>query len=91
MENSTFCQGCPPPVAPYKGNVNVTADGSEVIYSCDTGYEFRKQFETFKTLRKTCLKHGHWEGLEVSNCVRKFYLICPLICFIYIQIMQKEK
>lgn len=73
--DSTFCQGCPLPVAPFKGYLNITQDGLEVLYSCESGYEIRKNYEHMKSLKRKCLKHGHWEGFQVPNCVRKFGLI----------------
>ncbi|KAJ8676669.1 hypothetical protein QAD02_012456 [Eretmocerus hayati] len=72
---STFCEGCPPPVTPYKGYVNVSGDGSIAVYSCETGYEFHGDQNHLTSLKRECLKHGHWNGLHVPDCVR---VSCPL-------------
>ncbi|XP_015588785.1 sushi, von Willebrand factor type A, EGF and pentraxin domain-containing protein 1 [Cephus cinctus] len=68
--NSTFCRGCPSPVVPFRGNVNVNEDGSEVTYHCETGYLVLFGGAEQKSLTRKCLKQGQWNGYYTPNCTR---------------------
>ncbi|RLU26420.1 hypothetical protein DMN91_000214 [Ooceraea biroi] len=67
---SLFCRGCPLPVVPFKGNINISEDFSEVTYYCDSGYAIRFNGEERQFLRRKCLKHGHWEGYDTPICIK---------------------
>ncbi|XP_015174373.1 PREDICTED: sushi, von Willebrand factor type A, EGF and pentraxin domain-containing protein 1-like isoform X2 [Polistes dominula] len=66
--NSQFCQGCPVPVAPFKGNVNTTEDLLEATYYCDPGYVLKFDGKEQKVLRRKCLKNSEWEGSDTPKC-----------------------
>ncbi|EFN68310.1 Sushi, von Willebrand factor type A, EGF and pentraxin domain-containing protein 1 [Camponotus floridanus] len=67
---SPFCHGCPLPVVPFKSNINVSEDLSEVTYYCDNGYVIRFAGEEHRSLARKCLKHGQWEGHDTPICTR---------------------
>lgn len=67
---SPFCRGCPLPVVPFKGNIKVNEDLSEVTYYCDNGYIIRFAGEEYRTLERKCLKHGQWEGYDTPICTK---------------------
>ncbi|KAM0734376.1 Sushi, von Willebrand factor type A, EGF and pentraxin domain-containing protein 1 [Formica fusca] len=67
---SPFCRGCPLPTVPFKGNINVSEDLSEVTYYCDSGYVIRFVGEEHRSLSRKCLKHGQWEGHDTPICTK---------------------
>ncbi|KAL0114992.1 hypothetical protein PUN28_010511 [Cardiocondyla obscurior] len=67
---SPFCRGCPLPVVPFKGNIKMNGDLSEITYYCDSGYVIRFDSEEHRSLRKKCLKHGQWEGYDTPVCTK---------------------
>ncbi|XP_011690241.1 PREDICTED: sushi, von Willebrand factor type A, EGF and pentraxin domain-containing protein 1-like [Wasmannia auropunctata] len=67
---SPFCRRCPLPVVPFKGNIKVSEDLSEVTYYCDSGYMVRFDGEEYRSLRRKCLKHGQWEGYDTPICTK---------------------
>ncbi|KAG5311324.1 SVEP1 protein, partial [Acromyrmex insinuator] len=67
---SPFCHGCPLPVVPFKGNVKVSEDLSEITYYCDNGYVIRFGNEEYRSVRRKCLKHGQWEGYNTPICMK---------------------
>lgn len=67
---SPFCRGCPLPTVPFKGNINVSEDLSEVTYYCDSGYVIRFVGEEHRSLSRRCLKHGQWEGHDTPICTK---------------------
>ncbi|XP_076634348.1 sushi, von Willebrand factor type A, EGF and pentraxin domain-containing protein 1 [Colletes latitarsis] len=69
--SSPFCHGCPLPVAPFKGSINVSEDSSEITYYCDTGYMVRFRGNEYPALKIKCLKQGQWEGYYTPVCVRR--------------------
>nr|XP_031840166.1 sushi, von Willebrand factor type A, EGF and pentraxin domain-containing protein 1-like isoform X1 [Nomia melanderi] len=68
---SPFCHGCPLPVVPFKGYINVSDDSSEITYYCEPGYAVRFRGKEYRSLRIQCLKQGHWEGYYTPVCARK--------------------
>jgi len=70
--SSPFCRGCPLPVLPFKGNIKVNEDLSEITYYCDNGYVIRFDGEEHRSIRRKCLKHGQWEGYDTPTCTSKF-------------------
>ncbi|XP_076380505.1 sushi, von Willebrand factor type A, EGF and pentraxin domain-containing protein 1 isoform X1 [Megalopta genalis] len=68
---SSFCRGCPLPVVPFKGSINVSEDLSEITYHCDLGYAVRFRGKEHRSLKMKCLKQGHWEGYYSPVCARK--------------------
>lgn len=78
-------------MAPFKGNIKVNEDLSEVTYHCDNGYIIRFGGEEYRSLDRKCLKHGQWEGYDTPICISKFRFLrdcvtttreegrCPLI------------
>ncbi|KAG7203366.1 hypothetical protein KM043_013441 [Ampulex compressa] len=71
VSNGPFCRGCPLPVVPFRGKINVTEDLSEVTYYCDPGYIVRFGGREYQSLRLKCLKQGHWEGYYTPSCIKK--------------------
>ncbi|XP_053975953.1 sushi, von Willebrand factor type A, EGF and pentraxin domain-containing protein 1-like [Hylaeus volcanicus] len=69
--SSPFCRGCPLPVVPFKGKLNVTEDSSEITYYCDNGYVVRFRGKEYRALKVKCLKQGQWEGYYTPVCVRR--------------------
>ncbi|XP_076647342.1 sushi, von Willebrand factor type A, EGF and pentraxin domain-containing protein 1 isoform X1 [Halictus rubicundus] len=69
--SSPFCRGCPLPVVPFKGNMNISEDSSEIIYQCDPGYVVRFRGKEHRSLKVRCLKQGHWEGYYTPVCAKK--------------------
>ncbi|XP_071636943.1 sushi, von Willebrand factor type A, EGF and pentraxin domain-containing protein 1 [Temnothorax longispinosus] len=67
---SPFCRDCPLPVVPFKGNIKVSEDLSEVTYYCDNGYMIRFGGEEHRSLGRKCLKHGQWEGYDTPICTK---------------------
>ncbi|KAL6256847.1 hypothetical protein P5V15_011783 [Pogonomyrmex californicus] len=67
---SPFCRGCPLPVVPFKGNIKVSEDLSEITYTCDNGYIIRFNGEEYRSLGRKCLKHGQWEGYDTPICTK---------------------
>ncbi|XP_012529984.1 sushi, von Willebrand factor type A, EGF and pentraxin domain-containing protein 1 isoform X2 [Monomorium pharaonis] len=67
---SPFCHGCPLPVIPFKGNIKISEDLSEVTYYCDSGYIVRFSGEEYRSLTRKCLKHGQWEGYDTPICTK---------------------
>ncbi|XP_012216127.2 sushi, von Willebrand factor type A, EGF and pentraxin domain-containing protein 1 isoform X1 [Linepithema humile] len=67
---SPFCRGCPLPVVPFRGNINVSEDLSEVTYYCDNGYAIRFGGEEHWSFGRRCLKHGQWEGYDTPVCMK---------------------
>nr|XP_034194420.1 sushi, von Willebrand factor type A, EGF and pentraxin domain-containing protein 1-like [Osmia lignaria] len=68
---SPFCRGCPLPVVPFKGNINVSDDALEITYYCDNGYMVRFYGKEYRSLRVKCLKQGQWEGYYTPVCTRR--------------------
>ncbi|XP_076388011.1 sushi, von Willebrand factor type A, EGF and pentraxin domain-containing protein 1 isoform X1 [Megachile rotundata] len=68
---SPFCRGCPLPVVPFKGNINVSDDALEITYYCDNGYMVRFYGKEYRSLRIKCLKQGQWEGYYTPVCTRR--------------------
>lgn len=68
---SPFCHGCPSPVVPFKGYINVSYDSSEITYYCEPGYAVRFRGKEYRSLRIQCLKQGHWEGYYTPVCASK--------------------
>ncbi|KZC10086.1 Sushi, von Willebrand factor type A, EGF and pentraxin domain-containing protein 1 [Dufourea novaeangliae] len=69
--NSPFCRGCPLPVVPFKGNINVSDDSLEITYYCDPGYVVRFRGKEHRSLKVKCLKQGQWEGYYTPICARR--------------------
>ena len=69
--SSPFCRGCPLPVVPFKGNVNVSDDALEITYYCDAGYMVRFLGREHRSLKVKCLKQGQWEGYYTPVCTSK--------------------
>ncbi|XP_076181652.1 sushi, von Willebrand factor type A, EGF and pentraxin domain-containing protein 1 isoform X2 [Ptiloglossa arizonensis] len=69
--SSPFCRGCPLPVVPFKGNINVSEDSFEITYYCDTGYMVRFRGKEHRSLKIKCLKQGQWEGYYTPICTRR--------------------
>ncbi|XP_011871381.1 PREDICTED: sushi, von Willebrand factor type A, EGF and pentraxin domain-containing protein 1-like [Vollenhovia emeryi] len=67
---SPFCRGCPVPAVPFKGNIKLSEDLSEVTYYCDNGYLVRFGGEELRSLERKCLKHGQWEGHDTPICTK---------------------
>ncbi|XP_031369830.1 sushi, von Willebrand factor type A, EGF and pentraxin domain-containing protein 1-like isoform X3 [Apis dorsata] len=69
--NSPFCHGCPLPVVPFKGNINVSENASNITYYCDSGYVVRYHGKEYRSLKVKCLKQGQWEGYYTPICTRR--------------------
>ncbi|XP_076749113.1 sushi, von Willebrand factor type A, EGF and pentraxin domain-containing protein 1 [Xylocopa sonorina] len=69
--SSPFCRGCPLPVVPFKGNINVSEDASKITYYCDNGYVVRFYGKEYRSLKVKCLKQGQWEGYYTPVCARR--------------------
>ncbi|XP_026669674.1 sushi, von Willebrand factor type A, EGF and pentraxin domain-containing protein 1-like [Ceratina calcarata] len=69
--NSPFCRGCPMPVVPFKGNINVSEDALSITYYCENGYVVRFHGKEYRSLKVKCLKHGQWEGYYTPVCARR--------------------
>ncbi|CAK9810357.1 Sushi, von Willebrand factor type A, EGF and pentraxin domain-containing protein 1, partial [Anthophora quadrimaculata] len=69
--SSPFCRGCPLPVVPFKGNINVSEEASEITYYCENGYVVRFHGKEYRSLKLKCLKQGQWEGYYTPVCTRR--------------------
>ncbi|XP_017761718.1 PREDICTED: sushi, von Willebrand factor type A, EGF and pentraxin domain-containing protein 1-like [Eufriesea mexicana] len=69
--STSFCRGCPLPVIPFKGNINISEDASNITYYCDDGYVVRFRNKEYRSLKVKCLKHGQWEGYYTPICTRR--------------------
>ena len=61
---------------PFKGNIKVSEDLSEITYYCDNGYVVRFGNTEYRSVRRKCLKHGQWEGYNTPICMSKFWFLC---------------
>ncbi|XP_060818726.1 sushi, von Willebrand factor type A, EGF and pentraxin domain-containing protein 1-like isoform X1 [Bombus pascuorum] len=69
--STPFCRGCSLPVVPFKGNINVSEDASNITYHCDSGYVVRFHGREYRSLTVKCLKQGQWEGYYTPVCARR--------------------
>ncbi|KOX71267.1 Sushi, von Willebrand factor type A, EGF and pentraxin domain-containing protein 1, partial [Melipona quadrifasciata] len=71
VSNTSFCRDCPLPVVPFRGNLNVSEDGSNITYYCDSGHVVRFRGREYQSLTLKCLKQGQWEGYYTPVCTRR--------------------
>ncbi|XP_046472081.1 sushi, von Willebrand factor type A, EGF and pentraxin domain-containing protein 1 isoform X1 [Neodiprion pinetum] len=70
IQNSSFCHACSLPKAPFKGQIEVNYDASEIVYTCEKGYLVKFGKKESAVLTRRCLKQGQWEGYSTPTCTK---------------------